>query len=63
MSPFKSKAQMKAAFGGYLGAEMKSKAEGWAQETPNPKRLPEHVRPVPRARGRSERHSSGRRGR
>jgi hypothetical protein len=41
--PFKSKAQMKAAFGGYLGPEMKSKAEGWAKETPNIKSLPEHA--------------------
>lgn len=40
--PFKSKAQMRAAFGGYLGAEMKSKAKQWADETPNPKGLPEH---------------------
>ncbi len=40
--PFKSKAQMKAAFGGYLGKEMKDKAQGWADETPNPKGLPEH---------------------
>ncbi len=40
--PFKSKAQMKAAFGGYLGKEMKSKAKTWADETPNIKKLPEH---------------------
>ncbi len=40
--PFKSKAQMKAAFGGYLGKEMKGKAESWAHETPNIKELPEH---------------------
>jgi hypothetical protein len=40
--PFKSKAQMKAAFGGYLGKEMKDKAKAWADETPNPKSLPEH---------------------
>jgi hypothetical protein len=40
--PFTSKAQMKAAFGGYLGPEMKAKAKGWADETPNPKKLPEH---------------------
>ena len=33
--PFKSKAQMKAAFGGYLGSEMKDKAKTWAHETPN----------------------------
>lgn len=42
--PFKSKAQMRAAFGGYLGEEMKSKAEEWAHETPNRKSLPEHAR-------------------
>jgi hypothetical protein len=42
--PFKSKAQMKAAFGGYLGKEMKGKAKQWAKETPNPKKLPEHVK-------------------
>jgi hypothetical protein len=40
--PFKSKAQMKAAFGGYLGPEMESKARQWAEETPNIKSLPEH---------------------
>ena len=40
--PFKSKAQMKAAFGGYLGPEMKAKARQWAEETPNIKKLPEH---------------------
>jgi hypothetical protein len=42
--PFKSKAQMKAAFGGYLGPTMKRKAKQWAAETPNPKRLPKHVK-------------------
>lgn len=41
--PFKSKAQMRAAFGGYLGPEMKKKAKGWADETPNTKSLPKHV--------------------
>lgn len=40
--PFESKAQMRAAFGGYLGQEMKEKAEGWAKETPDIKGLPEH---------------------
>ena len=40
--PFQSKAQMKAAFGGYLGKEMKGKADTWAHETPNIKSLPEH---------------------
>jgi hypothetical protein len=41
--PFKSKAQMRAAFGGYLGPEMKSKAKDWADETPNIKNLPKKV--------------------
>lgn len=41
--PFQSKAQMGAAFGGYLGPEMKAKASTWAKETPNPKQLPRHV--------------------
>lgn len=40
--PFQSQAQMKAAFGGYLGPEMKAKAATWAKETPNIKSLPEH---------------------
>lgn len=42
MPPFESKAQMAAAFGGYLGKEMKDKAKQWVDETPNPKSLPEH---------------------
>ena len=42
MSPFKSKSQMRAAFGGYLGTEMKAKAKEWADETPNIKNLPFH---------------------
>ena len=41
--PFKSKAQMRAAFGGYLGSEMKDKAKQWAKETPDAKKLPAHV--------------------
>ncbi len=41
--PFRSKAQMKAAFGGYLGQEMKKKAVSWAHETPNIKELPEKL--------------------
>jgi hypothetical protein len=52
--PFKSKAQAKAAFGGYLGAEMKAKAPEFARATPDIKALPEHVakkkkttRPIP----------------
>lgn len=42
--PFVSRAQEKAAFGGYLGPEMKKKAKTWAAETPNPKSLPEHIK-------------------
>ena len=42
--PFKSRKQMKAAFGGYLGKEMKSKAKQWANETPEIKKLPEKLR-------------------
>ncbi len=33
---------MRAAFGGELGPEMKSKAKTWAKETPNIKKLPAH---------------------
>lgn len=40
--PFESKAQMRGAFGGYLGPEMKRKAKQWAKETPDAKKLPEH---------------------
>lgn len=40
---------MGAAFGGYLGPEMKAKASTWAKETPNPKQLPQHVRSGQRA--------------
>lgn len=39
--PFKSKKQARAAFGGYLGEEMKQKAHEWAKETPDMKKLPE----------------------
>lgn len=42
--PFKSKAQMRGAFSGHLGPEMKAKAEEWASETPNPKALPNRVK-------------------
>lgn len=42
--PFKSKAQMGAAFGGHLGSEMKKKAHKWAKETSNIKKLPKHVK-------------------
>ena len=43
MSPFKSKAQEKAAFSGALGPEMKSKAKEWASVT-DQKHIPEHVK-------------------
>lgn len=42
--PFKSKAQMGAAFGGHLGPEMKKKAKSWAHKTPNIEDLPQHVK-------------------
>jgi hypothetical protein len=45
--PFVSRAQQKAAFGGYLGPEMKKRALTWAHETPNLKALPEHVKKGP----------------
>ena len=48
MSPFRSKRQVRAAFGGYLGPEMKRKAKQWAAETPNLKGLPERARPTRR---------------
>jgi hypothetical protein len=41
--PFKSKAQERAAFGGYLGSEMKSDAKEWASKT-DQKKLPTHVK-------------------
>lgn len=51
--PFVSRAQEKAAFGGYLGSEMKSKAQEWAKQTDQAS-LPEHVKskskPKPRIR-------------
>ena len=40
--PFESKAQMRAAFGGYLGSKMKKKARQWAHETPSIRNLPQH---------------------
>jgi len=43
MSPFRSQAQEKAAFGGYLGPEMKSKAKQWASET-DQKSLPKQAK-------------------
>lgn len=44
--PFASKSQMRAAFGGYLGKEMQGKAKQWADETPDPSKLPSHVKKV-----------------
>ncbi len=41
--PFKSKAQQGAAFGGFLGPEMKAKAPEFAKATPDLKGLPQHV--------------------
>jgi hypothetical protein len=43
MSPFRSKAQMRAAFSGALGPKMKKKAKHWADVTPDPEGLPEHA--------------------
>jgi len=40
--PFKSKSQMRGAFSGALGSEMKRKAKHWAALTPDIKSLPEH---------------------
>jgi len=43
--PFQSKAQARAAFGGYLGPEMRDKADEFAKATPGGiKRLPTHVK-------------------
>jgi hypothetical protein len=52
--PFVSKKQEKAAFGGYLGPEMKSKAKQWAAETPNQKALPERKGKLARAAERAK---------
>lgn len=57
--PFKSKAQMSAAFGGYLGKEMKSKAKQWADETPNIKSLPKRKK-KPTDTRRSSTYENGR---
>lgn len=46
MSPFSSKSQAKAAFGGHLGPEMKKKAMKFAHKT-NMKGLPEHKPAMP----------------
>lgn len=51
--PFKSKVQMRAAFGGHLGPEMKRKATEFAHETPDIDRLPFRKRkPVSRRKPR-----------
>ncbi len=47
--PFQSKAQMRGAFAGALGPEMKAKADQWAHETPNLKSLPDRVGKKPSA--------------
>lgn len=39
--PFQSKRQVRAAFSGGLGPEMKAKAQSWADETPDIKSLPD----------------------
>ncbi len=50
--PFKSKAQARAAFGGYLGPEMKRKARQWAEETPGGiKSLPGHAKRQKKSHG------------
>ena len=44
--PFQSQSQAKAAFGGYLGPEMKQKAPEFAHATPGGiKSLPKHKKP------------------
>lgn len=46
--PFKSKAQERAAFGGYLGPKMKKLAPKWAKLT-NQKKLPKRVKKLGKA--------------
>jgi len=41
--PFRSLAQMRGAFSGKLGPEMKAHAKEWMDATKNAKDLPEHV--------------------
>ena len=50
--PWKSLAQMRAAYGGYLGAEMKQKAPQWSAETPHIKDLPTKVGTSPHRQAR-----------
>ena len=51
--PFQSKSQERAAFGGYLGPQMKAKAAEWAAKT-DQKSLPERAKPKKRYRRRGE---------
>ena len=53
--PFKSKAQMRAAFSGALGPTMKKKARTWADETPDPKGLPDHTKALAALKKRGKR--------
>lgn len=49
--PFKSRAQARAAFGGYLGPTMKAKADEFAHATPGGiASLPAHVKNSPATR-------------
>jgi len=43
--PFLSKSQMRGAFSGVLGPQMKAHAQEWADATTNIKSLPEHAVP------------------
>lgn len=42
--PFKSQSQMRGAFSGAFGPQMKARAPMWASETQNPKALPDRVK-------------------
>lgn len=58
--PFKSKSQARAAFGGYLGTEMKKKAITWAHETPGGiKSLPKRVKVKPLKKKKMKRIGGG----
>lgn len=48
---------MRAAFGGYLGDEMKKKADTWAHETPDIKSLPQHKKSKKALDGLKKAHS------
>jgi hypothetical protein len=43
LMPFKSKAQMRAAFAGTLGEAMRKNAKHWADETGDLSKLPEYA--------------------